>query len=120
MSTTRPPRHEWDVASEVRNWVPVMVEDTFKSHVERSELDMGWFNTFEHMERGVSRTVSASCREGDETLRDQARQLYLFGSTKVAVISTKALYVYGISFSYYNGGEPFSSSTHQFSGMCRV
>jgi len=50
---------------------------------------MGWFNTFQRMERGISRTVSASCREGDDTLRDQARQLYLFGSRKVAVNSTK-------------------------------
>jgi len=75
-----------------------MVENTFKSHVEKSELDMDLFNTFQCMERGVSRTVSVSCREGNDTLRDQARQLYLFGSTKVAVISTIALYVYGLSF----------------------
>jgi hypothetical protein len=100
--------------------VPLMVEDTFTSHGERSELDMGWFNTFQRMERGVSRKVSASCREGDDTLRDQDRQLYLFGSTKVDVTSTKSLYVYSESFPYYNEREPISSSTHQFSSMFRV
>jgi len=58
MSTIRPPRHVWGVAPEgEKNWVQVMVENTFKSHGERSELDMGWFNTFQRTERGVSRTV---------------------------------------------------------------
>jgi len=85
---------------EGKNWVPKMVENTFKSHGERSELDMGWFNTFQCMERRVSRTVSASCRESDDTLRDQAREFYLFGSRKVDVSSTNALYVYGVSCSF--------------------
>lgn len=101
-------------------WIPVMVEDTVKSHGERTELDMGWFNTFQCMERGVSRTMSASCREDDDTLRDQDRQLSLFGSMNVAVISTRALYFGGLSFPYYNGRQPVSSSSHQFSSMCRV
>jgi hypothetical protein len=97
-----------------------MFQDTIKSYGERAELDMGWFNTFQCMEWGVSRRVSASCREDDEKLHDQDRQLYLFDSTKVAVISTKAPYVYGVTFSYYNGREPVSSSTHQFASMCGV
>ena len=97
-----------------------MVEDTFKSHGERSELDMSWFNTFQCMERGVSRTASASCHEGDDTLRDQARQFYLFGSMKVTVISTKALCVYGVSCSYYNGRDPVPPSTHELSSVCGV
>lgn len=84
-------------------WVPMMVENTFKSHGERSELDMGWFNTFKCMERRVSRTVSASCRETDDTLRDQAREFYLLGSRNADVSSTETLYVYSLFCSYYKG-----------------
>jgi len=51
------------------------------------------------MERGVFRTVSASCRESDGTLRDQAKEFYLFDGRKLAVSSTKALYVFGVSCS---------------------
>ena len=87
--------------------------------VKSSELDVGRSNTFQLMEQGTSRTVSVLCREGDDTLRDQASKLNLFGSTKLAVSSTKALNIYGVPCSYYKGRQQVSSSAHQFSSMCR-